>query len=227
MATLIQSTPSTKVALKDSTNWRVGVSGDRTPIFQTKRQFPPASEKPVLIGVRGKWYDVTNFAASHPGGDVILEYAGRDATAVFVAYHHDKVLQRWKAAGTYDFDADAPGGDAFAGAHIKLAADFEAKGYFVTSARYAASKLTMTLAFLVIALVCVAQFRVAYAAGDEPAKRLSFSAGAVLLAGFWQQSGFLMHDLMHNQLFHHRKLDQALGWLFGCVCFGVSSKWWR
>ena len=97
----------------------------------------------------------------------------------------------------------------------------------MTSARYATSKLVVTFGFLAVALLCVARFRVAHAAGDEVTKRVSFAAGAVLLAGFWQQSGFLMHDLMHNQLFHHRKLDQALGWLFGCVCFGVSSKWWR
>ena len=32
-------------------------------------------------------YDVTNFWAQHPGGKVILTYAGRDATDVFATFH--------------------------------------------------------------------------------------------------------------------------------------------
>eukprot|EP01063_Lacrimia_lanifica_P020750 TRINITY_DN28041_c0_g1_i1.p1 TRINITY_DN28041_c0_g1~~TRINITY_DN28041_c0_g1_i1.p1 ORF type:complete len:482 (+),score=125.93 TRINITY_DN28041_c0_g1_i1:40-1485(+) len=43
----------------------------------------------VIIG--GKVYDVTQFAASHPGGvNVLLEYGGKDATKLFEKYHSRK-----------------------------------------------------------------------------------------------------------------------------------------
>ena len=32
-------------------------------------------------------YDVTDFISQHPGGKVILTYAGRDATDVFSTFH--------------------------------------------------------------------------------------------------------------------------------------------
>ena len=51
-------------------------------------------EKPKLIGIDGRWYDVTKFVSKHPGGKVILEYVGRDASAIFHAYHDsDRVLK--------------------------------------------------------------------------------------------------------------------------------------
>ncbi|XP_013112079.1 cytochrome b5 [Stomoxys calcitrans] len=40
--------------------------------------------KPVWIIVKGIVYDVTKFIKEHPGGeDLILEYAGKDATKAF------------------------------------------------------------------------------------------------------------------------------------------------
>ena len=74
--------------------------------------------------------------------------------------------------------------------------------------------------FLLAALFSVRKYR-------EEQSWATIVCGALCLAGFWQQSGFLMHDLMHNHLFHTRKLDQRVGWFFGCVCFGVSARWWR
>ena len=116
------------------TTWRLGVSADNTPILATRRQGPePERDKPILVGVRGKWYDVSKYVAVHPGGDILLEYADRDATASFVAYHDDRVLKHWKPVGTYAFDAAAPDGDAFAGAHLRLAEEFERLGFFRTS----------------------------------------------------------------------------------------------
>ncbi len=61
-------------------------------------------KQPLLVGVRGDWYDVTNFLPYHPGGDVILEFVGRDATAQFMAYHSPRVLANRKPVGNYDFD---------------------------------------------------------------------------------------------------------------------------
>ena len=199
--------------------WRAGVSGDGTPIYQSKRLIPKEGE-PLLVGIRGSWYDITNFVLRHPGGDVLLEFVGRDATAPFVAYHAESVLKAWKPVGFYEFDADAPNGDSFAGAHLKLADAFEEAGFFRTSKRFIASRFGMAAGFLLAALYSVRRYR-------EELSWVTIVCGAMCLAGFWQQSGFLMHDLMHNHLFHDRKLDQRVGWFFGCVCFGVSARWWR
>lgn len=80
--------------------YQLGHSSEGTPIVQAK--WRPVPEKgPILVGVRGSWYDVSMYVPSHPGGDIILEFAGRDATAQFVAYHPDKVLRHWKPVGTY------------------------------------------------------------------------------------------------------------------------------
>eukprot|EP01118_Nematostelium_gracile_P000429 TRINITY_DN1047_c0_g1_i1.p1 TRINITY_DN1047_c0_g1~~TRINITY_DN1047_c0_g1_i1.p1 ORF type:complete len:444 (+),score=96.31 TRINITY_DN1047_c0_g1_i1:144-1475(+) len=37
--------------------------------------------------VKGKVYNVTNWVSKHPGGDLILQGAGRESTAMFTSYH--------------------------------------------------------------------------------------------------------------------------------------------
>ena len=44
------------------------------------------------IIVKGKVYDVTDFAVKHPGGRVIYTYGGKDATDVFTAFHAGALL---------------------------------------------------------------------------------------------------------------------------------------
>jgi len=43
--------------------------------------------------VKGKVYDVTTWVPNHPGGNIILQAAGREATALFVSYHPLRVQQ--------------------------------------------------------------------------------------------------------------------------------------
>jgi cytochrome b involved in lipid metabolism len=60
-------------------------------------QFTPADVRAhnkatdCWITVKGRVYDVTPWLASHPGGpDIVLLYAGDDATDVFTAFHHTR-----------------------------------------------------------------------------------------------------------------------------------------
>ena len=39
------------------------------------------------IVIKGKVYAVQDFIHEHPGGDIIMTYAGEDATDVFAAFH--------------------------------------------------------------------------------------------------------------------------------------------
>ena len=89
-----------------------GHSSDSESIVSTFRpNLPP--DKPILIGICGKWwYDATEYLRHHPaGGDILLDFAGRDATAHFLAYHGaKKVLKYCKPVGTYELNEEAPDG---------------------------------------------------------------------------------------------------------------------
>lgn len=190
------------------------------PITDTHR---PAlqQDKPLLIGIRGKWYDVTEYLPHHPGGDVLLEFSGRDATAQFLAYHDAKrVLKYRKHVGTYDFNEDAPGGEPMQGDWLKLYDKYEELGYNKTPTSFIISRFAIIFAFLIVSLTLVWY----YLRSPHP---LILLMASISLAGFWQQSGFLMHDAMHSIVFHDTKLDYGAGWFLGNVFLGVSGKWWR
>jgi fatty acid desaturase len=181
---------------------------------------------PLWIGIQGKYYNATKFATHHPGGDVIYEFHHQDATAQFVAYHSRAVLKRvtelYKVEGTYEYDADKPGGSALQGEWMKMNDQFEQDGLYDTPALFVAGRIAIVIGFTLGMCAFVLAYHQTHS--YKPAFLL---LGAICLAGLWQQSGFLMHDTMHNHLFHNREQDQKLGWIFGSVLFGVSSKWWR
>ena len=45
------------------------------------------SQDSAWCSVHGRVLDITNFAGRHPGGDLILLSAGKDATVLFETYH--------------------------------------------------------------------------------------------------------------------------------------------
>ncbi|KAH6599394.1 hypothetical protein BASA50_003090 [Batrachochytrium salamandrivorans] len=52
--------------------------------------------KSAWITIDSLVYDITNFAALHPGGEsIILEVAGKDATKEFYSYHRHEVLSKY------------------------------------------------------------------------------------------------------------------------------------
>jgi delta8-fatty-acid desaturase len=216
---------------KGASSFVPGRAADGAPIMNSQR---PAtvdvitdSEKkqPLLVGVRGDWYDVTNFLPYHPGGDVILEFVGRDATAQFMAYHSPRVLANRKPVGNYDFDKAKPGGEVMQGDWMRLSDKYEQLGYYDTPLWFVWSRVAIIATFLSATLACVHVYT--HGMLGEWVSRMVFVVGAICLAGFWQQSGFLMHDTMHNLCFHNRHYDQMLGWFCGNIVLGLSSKWWR
>ena len=131
-----------------ATKWRKGgVNPEGTRVKEIIRSEAPASGS-VLVGVSGSWYDVTSYVKHHPGGDVILEYAGRDATEIFVANHDLRVLKRHKKAGSYEWDEAKPRGDALVGDYLALARQFEEEGLFRTSTSWFRSRLLLWGAFV-------------------------------------------------------------------------------
>jgi hypothetical protein len=144
-----------------------------------------SEKQDILIGVRGKWYNVTNFLPHHPGGDVILEFAGKDATAQFMAYHSPSVLRHRRPVGTYPFDEEKPGGEPMQGDWMKLCDKYDKLGYFKTPFSFVLERFAMLIGFLAVSLSCV-RF---YVTTSNEWKGIALVTGAVCLAGFWQQSG--------------------------------------
>lgn len=178
---------------KGASSFVPGRAADGAPIMNSQR---PAtvdvitdSEKkqPLLVGVRGDWYDVTNFLPYHPGGDVILEFVGRDATAQFMAYHSPRVLANRKPVGTYDFDKAKPGGEVMQGDWMRLSDKYEQLGYYDTPLWFVWSRVAIIATFLSATLACVHVYT--HGMLGEWVSRMVFVVGAICLAGFWQQSG--------------------------------------
>ncbi|XP_067945133.1 uncharacterized protein [Watersipora subatra] len=176
---------------------------------------PKVNQEKELIGIDGYWYDVTNFIPYHPGGDVIREFVGKDASAVFHAFHKQTVLKHRKPYGTIEVAKQDHSkiGQAFTDLRIF----FEKEGYFETDHFWYAKKFFITFVLFVICLYC------SIVHADSNVRYV----GAFALAAFWQQCGFFMHDFEHDQLTHNRHVDKWFGSFFGTVCFGISGGWWR
>lgn len=176
----------------------------------------------AIIGISGKMYDATKFAHHHPGGDIIYEFHNKDATAQFLAYHDMSILDRYKlkVMSTYQFDPRKPGGSSFQAAWMKLNEKFVKEGRYQTPISFLLSRIILLIGFAIGMFTMIHLYN---ASGNE----IYFGLGTVCLAAVWQQSGFLLHDTMHNHVTHNRNIDQGLGFVFGNIILGVSGKWWR
>mmetsp|Transcript_21885 Transcript_21885/g.60753 ORF Transcript_21885/g.60753 Transcript_21885/m.60753 type:complete len:416 (-) Transcript_21885:48-1295(-) len=176
---------------------------------------PRDAAKPLLIGVDGQWYDVSNFVSKHPGGKVILEYVGRDASAIFHAYHDaSRVLKLRKPVGTYQMKTSKLDKD-----YLLLEQQLRDEGYFDLSdgKQWAA----MQAARAVLVLACIGALM------PFAKNVLVLIAQAFLLAFFWHQTGGMMHDSCHNNITTDRKFNYWMSILFGTVGFGTPASWWK
>lgn len=168
---------------------------------------------PMQVGVDGNWIDVKQFAQHHPGGDVIFEFFGRDATSQFYAFHSPSVLKRFKTVGTYDMTATETGKEPSEMAFLEMVKRLDAEGYFGSEESYYYRKVAICAGLMIGVVVGLLLGHVV--------------VPGAMLGMFWMQAGFLTHDLMHNQIFKKRKVDQAHGWFWGNICLGASGVWWR
>jgi len=179
-----------------------------------------ASVDDCWIIVKGKVYDVTWFAPEHPGGRVIYTYGGKDATDVFSAFHAGSTwskLSEYLIGRLTGDEADAPVDPIvsdFRDLRLKLKRD----GMFNSSKPYYAMVAARTLSLAVAAYAALWLWGRSWA---------GFTASAALLALFWQQCGWLAHDLCHNQVFENRGWNTIGGLMVGGVWAGFSVDWWK
>ena len=184
-------------------------------VYSAKEVAAHSSRDDCWVVVRGKVYDVTAWAPSHPGGAVIYTYAGKDATDVFSAFHAPAswLLLRELCVGECP---DAPA-DTLLADFRALRAQMTAERLFESSKLFYAWKAASTFALCVGALAVLR-------ASDSWAAVL---AAATLMGTFFQQSGWLAHDFLHHQVFRSRALNNAAGLVVGNLWQGFSVAWWK
>jgi len=170
------------------------------------RVIPPG---PQEIGILGNFYDVKRFVKHHPGGDVILEYCGKDATVPFLQFHEEHVLKYVKKTNK-TYDLNLPKADR---EWIKLNEKFHQLGYFGKSKIYFMVRLLFVM-FLAMIVFFGVRFDLIW-------------IPAIAWGMVWRQAGFLTHFLEHNQLFQSRHVNQLWGSILASGVAGLNGTWWK
>ena len=191
------------------------------------------------VSVDGAVYDLTSWIPRHPGGSIPLrQYAGRDMTDAFRAYHGpdgkaSKTLRSYYVGDLIDSDFDQDlletSSRGSTGSREETLSDAEdaalafrelAKGLekdFHTDYRHY-FKLFCCLSTLFLSAV--------YCVVGEGTGVYAHMLGAVLLGVFWQQTMFVGHDAGHGAITHDHGKDFFIGLIVGNLCNGVGITWW-
>lgn len=178
-----------------------------------------------------KVYDVSGWH-DHPGGDVIFTAAGDDATDVFTIFHGPGATKHMDqfcigsldAASRKTYSSQQPKTDEqvrFERGYRTLRAKMKALGLFNSSPAYYTYKMTTTLALAVAAALIVSVFN-----GRTWTNVAARTAAAALLGIFFQQCGWLAHEVLHHQVFSNRAMGHWFGYFWGNLAQGFSTSWW-
>lgn len=162
-------------------------------------------------------YDITNFAAKHPGGDKVLwNMAGKDCTDSFANYHAAEIYRKWLPPYLVGEVTDVP-----VYPHVQdfreIRQELLRRGLFETDQSYY-NKLFSWYAFLFVtalylSLVCESC--------------LAHMTGALVMGLFWQQMAGWGHDAGHSSVTHNFQKDWLIGSTIGCALGGISMGWWK
>lgn len=180
------------------------------------------------ISYRGKVYDVSGYN-DHPGGSVIFTHAGDDATDIFAAFHPGSAHKELEKFYIGDLDESViPKGlyankfkpaeqKAFEAGYRRLRDELIKMGMFNASPMYYIYKVLSTTA--------IAAFGIYLATSTD--HFMTNMAGAIVIALFWQQCGWLAHDFLHHQVFKNRVYGDLMGIVVGNIFQGFSVQWWK
>jgi len=180
------------------------------------------------MSIGTKVYDVSNWHA-HPGGSVIFTHAGDDMTDVFNMFHPPSAFAGLNKFYIGNLVADVIEDETkkaddlkqrnFERAYRSLRGKMIAAGLFKVSSGYYAYKFA-SQALLVAAAAMLAAHE----------STLALLGSALLLGVFWQQAGWLCHDICHNQISQSEGCvwwNTAFGLIFGNLAQGFSCAWWK
>ena len=176
---------------------------------------------PCVLSCFGKTYDVTKWVDHHPGGALIRQYNGLDASDVFTIFHGDEghlVLNRMTPisdspiASTLDTKTQVYNQKLltnFEQLRLKLIED----GYFKSNVVWHFVKVISTLMFMPLALYLMSM--------------QYYFISAIAAGFFWQQLGWLGHDWCHHNTTNNRAFNNWAGVVWGNALQGFSSSWWK
>lgn len=171
------------------------------------------SPKECYLYVEGEWYDCTEWRYQHPGSDGIIDkYHMKDATDVFAAFHQKSSYKYLKTLPKATIK-ETPKEPKIVENWRKFRKEVEDLGMFDRQYGWYAYKIITTLLFWV--------------AGVALAFRGNWILSALSLGIFYQQSGWLGHDIAHHCAFGNRKLGNMMGYLISNVLQGFSANWWK
>ncbi|TYZ64724.1 hypothetical protein PybrP1_002855 [[Pythium] brassicae (nom. inval.)] len=192
-----------------------------------------ATPATAWIVIHHKVYDVSKWDA-HPGGSVMLTQAGEDATDAFAVFHPSSALKLLEQFYVGDVDESSraeaeaePASaeerarrariDEFIASYRRLRVKVKGLGLYDASVLFYAWKVLSTFGIAVLSMaLCYASDHVAV-----------YMVAAMLMGLFYQQSGWLAHDFLHNQVSPNRAVTNLLGCLIGNVWQGFSVQWWK
>ena len=180
-----------------------------------------AEQHPCVLSCFGKTYDVTKWVDHHPGGALIRQYNGLDASNVFTIFHGTEghtVLKRMTPISDKPLPSTLD--DATQAYNLKLLTNFEQlrlklldDGFFKARIDWHILKAITTFMFMPFAL---------YLMAHEYYFLSAISAGF-----FWQQLGWMGHDYCHHNTTNSRAVNNWFGVLWGNMLQGFSSSWWK
>eukprot|EP00943_MAST-04B_sp_MAST-4B-sp1_P003697 g3697.t1 len=188
-------------------------------------------DAPVYLIIDDIKYDCTEWLSKHPGGDIILQYNGIDATDVFKAMHGKNAFKTLKALPHEKvpaFSKKESKEESLTVQRIKafreLRQKFIDEGLFETSVPWYIYKTVTCIGLVVFAATMVFNL--------SPASFFSYPIIPLILSSFimglgWQQLGWVAHEYLHHQVVEDRKWNTSIGQFLGNVCSGFSIVWWK
>jgi len=161
------------------------------------------------IVYKERFYDLTRWVSRHPGGEVIEEFVGQDATVAMHMFHdmRTRVVERLLKALDAGPAEDHPL-STFDRDYLELEEKFVERGWFDVNPLWFVWKTGCVIALLAAAFIV-----------PHPILK------GLIFGLFIQQAGFLLHDACHDSMVPRRWRAFA-SWVFADVCFAISGEEW-
>lgn len=196
---------------------------------------------PCVVTIGGKGYDLTKWADRHPGGPVIRQYHGLEATHIFDAFHGPQAKKLLNSFPALDAKQTKALVESYPVVHASastraaqeaygtaeddarsqellrnfegLVKEVQEAGLFKVNVPWMIYKVITTLMFFPISI---------YLHWNG-----WFYLSALIAGVGWQQLGWLGHDFCHHTVFNNRKYNQWVGFFLGNFMQGFSQTWWK
>lgn len=168
-------------------------------------------------------YDISNW--KHPGGDIIMSYAGRDATDVFNALHKGKTVRSSLRAlhiGKLlnNNTIEDTNQSMLLADFRKMRAKMEADGIMHSNPVYYMRKVIEIVGMMAFSGYLLLS-------GATVANSAMWWAACLIRALFIAQCGWLGHDFLHQQVMRSNKWNNFIGATILGLGMGGSAHWWK